>query len=105
MSPGHRLLSARRIVACARLGDYARAWERVRAAGAAAGVHAWRFRGASPPDAGAYLEFLEWAAAAADPTTGPELARALAELGAAFPGTVERWEEVPPPHSSEEGPP
>ncbi len=105
MSAAHVLLSTRRTVAGARLAEYTRAWEGVRAAAAAAGAHAWRFRAAGALDPAAYLEFLEWPAAAGDPSTEPELARALAELGAAFPGTVERWDEVPPLDFPEEGPP
>jgi len=101
----HRLLSARRAVPVDRLPDYARAWERVRSAAAASGAHAWLFRAASPRDTSWYLEFLEWSAAGADPTETPELARALAELGAAFPGSVERWDEVSPPYFPEEGTP
>ncbi len=102
MSTGHRLLSARRTIAPERLAAYGRAWARVRAAAAAAGAHAWRFHAAAAPDS--YLEFLEWSAAAGDLTAEPGLARALAELGAAFPGTVERWDEVPPPDLPEEEP-
>jgi len=100
-----RLLSVRRAVPAARLPAYARGWERVRAAAAAAGVHAWLFRAATPPDTSTYLEFLEWSAAAADPTAGPELAVALGELAAAFGGAVERWDEVPPSYFPAEGQP
>ncbi len=108
MTAAHRLLSARRRVAGERLDEYARAWERVRAAAAAAGAHARLFRAASPhepEDATSYLEFLEWSAAAGDLTAAPELAVALAELAAAFPGTRERWDEVPPLYFPEKGEP
>lgn len=103
VAAAHALLSARRTVAGERLREYARAWERVRAAAAAAGAHAWLFRAASPPDPTPYLEFLEWPAAAGDVTAAPELSAALAELTAAFPGTSERWDEVPPLYFPQEG--
>ncbi len=106
MASAHTLLSARRTVAGERLPEYARAWERVRVAAATAGARAWLFRAASPRaprDGASYLEFLEWPATAGDPTAAPELAVVLAELAAAFPGTSERWDEVPPLHFPEQG--
>jgi hypothetical protein len=88
----HALLTIRRHVPGSGLSAYLAAWERLRAAAAAAGAHAWLFR--SPAQPGLYLEFLEWAAAAA-PLVRADVAAALATLAAAFPGEDELWDEVP----------
>ncbi len=103
MAATHRLLSARRAVARERLPEYERAWERVRLAAAAAGMHAWLFRAAAHAET--YLEFLEWPADVGDAVLQPALGGALRALQEGFPGTVERWDEVPPPYLPEEGPP
>ncbi len=93
MAP-HRLLVVMRRVPRERLGEYAHAWERVRSAAAAAGVHAWRFQATPPADPDEYLEFLEWSSTAGDPTVGGTLGAAAGQLQAAFPGEARRWDEV-----------